>query len=65
MTQNEDKVAPEQLDEQQQQAILEKFDREYSASYPKQQICGMVHSWLLLYSIPYFIYLLPLIHSPN
>ena len=28
MTQNEEKVVPEQLDEQQQQAILEKFDRE-------------------------------------
>ena len=59
MTQNEEKVAPEQLDEQQQQAILEKFDRESVTRSPKQQICGMVHSgdcyFLFLISFIYYL----------
>ena len=37
MTQNEEKVVPEQLDEQQQQAILEKFDRESVTRSPSNK----------------------------
>ena len=52
MTQNEDKVAPEQLDEQQQQAILEKFDRESVTRSPSNKsVAWFIAAIAIFYSL--------------
>ena len=52
MTQNEDKVAPEQLDEQQQQAILEKFDRESVTRTPSNKsVAWFIAAIAIFYSL--------------
>lgn len=52
MTQNEDKVAPEQLDAQQQQAILEKFDRESVTRSPNSKsVAWFIAAVAIFYSI--------------
>lgn len=52
MTQNEDKVAPEQLDAQQQQAILEKFDRESVTRSPSSKsVTWFIAAVAIFYSI--------------
>ena len=52
MTQNEDKVAPEQLDEQQQQAILEKFDRESVTRSPSNKsVAWFIVAIAIFYSL--------------
>ena len=51
MTQNEDKVAPEQLDEQ-QQAILEKFDRESVTRSPSNKsVAWFIAAIAIFYSL--------------
>ena len=52
MTQNEEKVAPEQLDEQQQQAILEKFDRESVTRSPSNKsVAWFIAAIAIFYSL--------------
>ena len=52
MTQNEDKVAPEQLDEQKQQAILEKFDRESVTRSPSNKsVAWFIAAIAIFYSL--------------
>ena len=52
MTQNEDKVAPEQLDAQQQQAILEKFDRESVTRSPSNKsVAWFIAAIAIFYSL--------------
>ncbi|MGE8683404.1 MAG: TRAP transporter permease [Acinetobacter sp.] len=52
MTQNEDKVAPEQLDAQQQQAILEKFDRESVTRSPSSKsVAWFIAAIAIFYSV--------------
>ena len=52
MTQNEDKVAPEQLDAQQQQAILEKFDRESVTRSPSSKsVAWFIGAIAIFYSV--------------
>lgn len=52
MTQNEDKVAPEQLDAQQQQAILEKFDRESVTRSPSSKsVAWFIAAITIFYSV--------------
>ena len=52
MTQNEDKVTPEQLDEQQQQAILEKFDRESVTRSPSNKsVAWFIAAIAIFYSL--------------
>lgn len=57
MTQNEDKVAPEQLDEQ-QQAILEKFDRESVTRSPSNKsVAWFIADCYFLFLISFIYYL--------
>ena len=52
MTQNEDKVALEQLDAQQQQAILEKFDRESVTRSPSSKsVAWFIAAITIFYSV--------------
>jgi len=52
MTQNEEKVVPEQLDEQQQQAILEKFDRESVTRSPSNKsVAWFIAAIAIFYSL--------------
>lgn len=52
MTQNEDKVVSEQLDEQQQQAILEKFDRESVTRSPSNKsVAWFIAAIAIFYSL--------------
>ena len=52
MTQNEEKVVPEQLDEQQQKAILEKFDRESVTRSPSNKsVAWFIAAIAIFYSL--------------
>ena len=64
MTQNEEKVAPEQLDEQQQQAILEKFDRESVTRSPSNKsVAWFIAAIAIFYSL--FHLFITFNHYPN